>query len=145
MIIGYLDDWKTYEKNIPQIEEIVKLAKESREKPCGRYETEWGFYMIQEGKTLPLREGSFESHQRYADIQCVLEGCEYMEWQDTKKLEPDVPYSEEKDIQFWKGEGSLMEISSGMFYMVYPRDGHKPGRHVDEEKEYRKMVVKIRL
>lgn len=145
MIIGYLNDEETYGKMIPHLQEICRIVNESEGKPCGRYETDWGFYMIQEGETSPAVEGLFESHRKYADVQCLVKGCEYLEWQDCEKLLPEVPYSEEKDAQFWKGQGTQIEIHPGMFYVMYPRDGHKACCHVKEQTSYRKVVVKVKL
>lgn len=145
MIIGYLNDWKTYERLLPMLEEIRKIALESGDKPAGRYETEWGFYMIQEGETYPAEEGVFESHKKYLDVQCLVDGFECMEWQDIRKLRTSEAYSEEKDVQFMHGSGNMSEICPGMFYVMFPEDGHKACCHVREAVTYRKVVAKIKI
>lgn len=145
MIIGYLDKWETYKAQMPQLEEIAEIVRTCREKPAGRYETDWGFYMIQEGETSAIEDKVFECHRNYIDVQCVAEGGEYMEWADIRALAPDTEYSGEKDVQFLKGQGCVCKVDAGMFYAVYPEDGHKPGCHIETPLAYRKVVAKVRV
>lgn len=146
MIIGYLDKWETYKGQMPELEEIARIVRTCKDREPGRYETDWGFYMIQEGETSSLAERpTFECHRNYIDVQCVAEGAEYMEWADVRDLTPDTEYSAENDIQFLKGQGSLCKVGAGMFYAVYPEDAHKPGCHLEEPISYRKVVAKVRV
>ena len=145
MIAAYFKDRSNYDALLPQLKEIEALAKECKTKPVGRYETDWGFYLVQEGTTYPAQEGVFESHRKYLDVQCLVEGHEYMEWQDLDKLELETPYSEEKDVQFMRGTGNLMEIQEGRVYVMFPADGHKACCHIEIPTAYRKLVAKIRL
>lgn len=145
MIIGYLADWKTYETLLPMLGEIQKIVLESGDKPVGRYETDWGFYMIQEGETYPVENGAFESHKKYLDVQCLVKGAECLEWQDVKRLRISEDYSEKKDVQFLHGTGNLSKITPGMFYVMFPEDGHKACCHIEEAAFYKKIVAKIKL
>ncbi len=145
MIIGYLDKWETYKRQLPQLEEIAEIVRTCKEREPGRYETDWGFYMIQEGETGFIEDKIFECHKNYIDVQCVAEGGEYMEWADIRKLASETEYSRENDVQFLKGQGSVCKVDTGMFYAVYPEDGHKPGCHIKEPIAYRKVVAKVRV
>lgn len=145
MIVGYLENAKRYEKLIPVMEEIAEIVRSCDGKPCGRYETFWGFYSIQEGETIASAEGLFESHREYIDVQCLTEGTEYVEWQDIQYLDLKVEYSKENDYQLMSGSGSLVKISAGMFYVLLPEDAHKACRHVDKTMSYRKVVAKVRV
>lgn len=145
MIAAYFKDRKYYDSLIPQLKEIQKIVKESGTMSCGRYETDWGFYLIQEGNTYPAGDGVFESHKRYLDVQCLAEGREWLEWQDIDRLELKEAYSDEKDVQFMLGNGNFTEIYPDMFYVMFPEDGHKACCHKTESVRYRKVVAKIRL
>ena len=89
------------------------------------------------------QEDLFETHQTYIDLQLMLEGEEYMEWEDSSNLELEIPYEEEHDICFWKGSGKNIKITNQMFYLVFPHDAHKPCRYQEEPNKYRKLVFKL--
>ena len=59
---------------------------------------------MQRGETKPLSEGTFESHQKYIDVQILLEGQEEMAWMELDNLTEAIPYDEEKDAARWNGE-----------------------------------------
>lgn len=145
MIIGYLDQWENYKAQLPQLAEITEIVRICKGKRPGRYEADWGFYMIQEGETSAIEDKVFECHKNYIDVQCVIHGGEYMEWADIRELIPETKYSAENDVQFLKGQGSVCKVDAGMFYAVYPEDGHKPGCHMKEPIVYRKVVAKVRV
>ncbi len=145
MIIDYLENSIYYESLIPQLPEIQEIVNNCQDKPCGRYETEWGYYMIQEGTTNPVESNEFESHKKYIDIQCLVSGTECMEWQNITKLDLTKAYCGEKDLQMMRGEGWQVQITEGMFYVMFPEDGHKACCHREQPWMYKKVVVKIKL
>ncbi|MBQ2991293.1 MAG: YhcH/YjgK/YiaL family protein, partial [Clostridia bacterium] len=49
----------------------------------------------------------------------------------------------EHDCYFYVGKSTAMSIRPGMFYIMFPSDGHKPGCHQEFPKHYRKVVVKL--
>ena len=55
------------------------------------------------------------------------------------------PYDPEADIEWLSGCGNRIQMKPGMFYLVYPDDGHKPCCHEKEQTSYRKVVVKIKI
>ncbi len=130
---------------LPQISEIEELINRSENQSVGRYETAWGYYMIQEGQTTDLKQGVFESHCKYLDIQCLLKGKEYLEWQEIDKLERCSEYSDVKDVQYLNGCGNILLIEPGMCYIMFPEDGHKACGHTIQKSSYRKFVAKIEI
>ena len=143
MIIDKTSNRELYKSLIPHLDVILNFARTAAEKPVGTYPYPGGRIMIQEGETRALEGAEFESHKNFLDLQWILEGKEMMEYANIHDLTETVPYNAEKDIQFWQGKGSLMEVSAGTFYLVYPEDGHKPCCHTEKKNTYRKMVVKI--
>lgn len=145
MIVDKIENMRLYEKMIPQINELLAVIEQVKDLEIGSYMYPWGKIMIQEGNTRHLAEGDFESHIEYIDIQYMLEGRELVEWANIKSLTESIPYNPSSDAQFWKGQGSVLEIPAGTFYVAFPEDGHKPCCHNMKQDHYRKMVVKIKI
>ena len=113
MIIDKTSNLKIYESLIPHLDVILNFARTAAEKPVGTYPYPGGRIMIQEGETRALEGAEFESHKNFLDLQWILEGKEMMEYANIHDLTETVPYNAEKDIQFWQGKGSLMEVPAG--------------------------------
>lgn len=143
MVIDRIENYRHYAALHPLLEEGVQFALSLKEAPAGRYDKGAFFVLVQEGETLPLEEGLYETHKRYWDLQIVAEGEELVQWQDVSLLEEEAAYSEEKDMAFWKGEGILFPVSQGMFYLAMPQDAHMPCRTKGEPQQYRKLVLKL--
>ncbi|MFA5659071.1 MAG: YhcH/YjgK/YiaL family protein [Oscillospiraceae bacterium] len=148
MIITNLELCSEYKKLVPDIKKAVNTIINLTEFKVGRYETDFGFYMLQEGETHPLKEGLFETHNKYLDIQIILEGEEVVEWADRNKCIISVLYDEEKDIAFFTAQEKdtlRFTAKEGMCYIVFPNDAHKPCRHIDKPTYFKKAVFKLKL
>ena len=94
---------------------------------------------------------SFEAHRRYLDVQVVLEGRETLYWAPLGRLRPDGEYSPGEDIAFYspqaQGLGLGLPLEPGLFTVLFPQDGHKPGCHPagGRPQAVRKLVLKVRL
>lgn len=145
MILDKIENYKTYIDIVKGIENGIQFIKNSDGLIVGRYEFDGGFALIQEGVTKPIEECVFETHRRYIDLQYIANGCEILEWAEQSDLEVISAYDEKKDIELKKGEGTQIEITKGLFYILFPNDGHKACCHIDNEKSYRKIVVKCEI
>ncbi len=136
-----------YTRSVPELFEAVKFAERVRKEnlPVGKYPLEHGFVLVQEGMTRSFEEGDFEVHRKYLDVQIIVAGQEYVEYADIKDLDVKVPFDEEKDLALMKGVGSRMLITPGVFYLLYPEDGHKPCCHFDTPTHYKKVLAKIAI
>lgn len=148
MVIDDIRNIEFYEPVAPGITEAWEQIKKQLSDNCnladGRYELEKGFYKIQRGETKPLSEGTFESHRKYIDVQILLEGQEEVAWMELSNLEEAEVYNAEKDAARWNGKRSHhMLISSGMFYIAYPRDGHKSVSHIEHAHFLKKIILKL--
>lgn len=96
---------------------------------------------------LSKEEASFESHERYADIQLVLDGRESIYVCDTGTLKPKTPYDPQKDIVFYHDEVQCtqVELLPRQFGIFFPWDAHKPCCISGDCKLSHKLVVKVRL
>ncbi len=96
--------------------------------------------------TYPASEGSFETHDKYFDIQYVVSGKEQFgickrEGLQVKKEMP------ENDLTFYEEpalSGSVL-LLPGDLIVVAPEDAHKPRCCADGCEPVRKVVVKVKL
>ena len=143
MILDTLEHLSQYEPLLGR-SGLLRLVEELRDKPAGRYELENGAYAsLQEGVTTPAEEKDLEAHRKYLDLQVVLEGAEGLVWRCTDGMAPSVPYDGAGDIVLYQGEGLCQLVRAGMFYVLFPWDGHKACCTVAEPTRYRKLVVKL--
>ena len=115
----------------------------------GRYEIDGDriYATVSRYRTKPEAECRPESHRRYADVQFVADGQEFIGWcAFTPALKEAVPYDEEKDITFYEKlePESYFVLSDGCFAILLPKDIHRPCVAIDDEPSpVLKVVVKI--
>jgi biofilm protein TabA len=119
------------------------------QKPDGRYSVDGEdvYYIVQHYTTKPIDQGRFESHRKYIDIQALLAGQEMLGYAPTAGLEVVEPYSEEKDIMFYR-VGTIIaqtRLEPGLFCLLYPHDAHLPSCQIACPAEVHKVVFKIRV
>lgn len=113
----------------------------------GRHELDNGIYCnIERYKTVSRTNRRFESHNKYIDIQYIIQGEEIISIADTKKLSIASEYDETKDIIFYNDAVKYDDIlmTTGDFMVLYPNDAHMPcisdnGIAI----EVRKAVIKV--
>lgn len=103
--------------------------------------------IVSEYKTKEVNEYGFEAHKQYIDIQYLLKGIEMICCLPVEQLKETKPYSEENDAAFYTANTNSIELTlgNGYFAIFYPQDGHMPQLCVDEPKDVKKMVVKVRI
>lgn len=144
MIIDHIDNILFYRDLLPGLEEGIRVLQSREKWEPGRYEFEGGYFMIQEGETKPMEEGTYEAHRKYVDVQILIKGCEELAWKEYKRLTPVLAYNPDKDQERLDGEKDhVMLISEGMFYAAFPQDGHKAVSHTREQHHYVKAVMKL--
>ena len=143
MIIDRIEEQERYYALHPDMELAFAFLAEAPDLEPGRYELENGlFATVSEGITRPLSEVMLESHKMYIDLQYCISGGERMAWAHIQELNPTTEETE-RDCYFYTGKSTAMSVRPGMFYIMFPSDGHKPGCHQLYPKHYRKVVVKI--
>lgn len=148
MLIDRFDRISEYYDRIPNLAAAMTFIKSQTEWKPGRYEFSGGYILYQEQETKPLNDGTYENHDRYVDIQVLLEGEGwYTLWNRVEEMEEAVPYDAVKDAARWVGEGALIGIQPGMFVCFFPTDAHKPDRCApgSSPKPYKKYVIKLML
>ena len=115
---------------------------------CGKYIVDDGmYYMVQEYETKYPEEARYEAHQKYIDIQYMIQGVERMEFADTPKLKVAETYDEDRDVVFLETPKVVDAciVEAGDYRIFYPEDAHRPGLCVGEPSKVKKIVVKVRI
>lgn len=120
------------EKAIPAFAHKVKLPLEN------------GAYIAMSELTLGEKEGKeFEAHQKFIDLQYVIEGTETIYVAPLSRMSAESrPYNPDKDMTFYVGEGDPITLSAGDFAIFFPDDAHMGA--IGEGKA-KKAIVKIPL
>ncbi len=143
MIIDRIEEQERYYPLHPDMEIAFAFLAEAADLEPGRYELENGlFASIHEGDTNQIDSLNLEAHKEYIDLQYCLSGGERMGWAHIQELNP-VSADEERDLYMYTGKSTALSIRPGMFYIMFPSDGHKASAHNEFPKHYRKVVVKI--
>ncbi|MBI4580881.1 MAG: YhcH/YjgK/YiaL family protein [Planctomycetes bacterium] len=152
MIKDRLENAEAYAPLGPGIARAMQYLRQtdlSRLEP-GRYEIDGDrvFVVVQRYRPKPLSEAAWESHYRYIDVQCVIEGAERM-GHLALRAGPRVikPYDPETDLIFYEPGTDLLVFQAGEFAIFSPQDIHAPGLAVDSRPagEVLKAVVKVRV
>lgn len=147
-----LDSWKNkkYYVNLhplfgtafSYIEECMKETV-----PTGTYEIKGRelFAKVQEYESR--MEGQLEVHDRYIDIQFILDGNERIEYVQREGLEASVEYNEKEDVLFLKDTENTMNLilEAGEFAIFFPDDAHKAAMSIGQPEKVKKLVLKVKL
>jgi YhcH/YjgK/YiaL family protein len=96
----------------------------------GRYELEGPdlFVNIEEYVTKDEENTRYEAHRKYADIQYLINGEEYIGIAHLRNTTNTVPYDEAKDVAFMTAdEDHLRYANPDKFFVFFPEDAHRPG------------------
>jgi biofilm protein TabA len=102
--------------------------------------------IVQTPQTQPWETGMPEFHQRYIDIQYLLEGEEVIGFSIAR---PELPLATdqlvERDIAFVHPieHESKLVLTPGMFAIFFPGELHKPCRSLEHSQQIKKIVIKI--
>lgn len=147
MIIGNIKNISEYRKLSKGIDKAVEFILNAPDDLAeGKYEIDGSdvYASVICKETKSLDDVKYEAHNKYLDLQYVMDGSEVMGYAPVDILTAQTEYNSEKDIYFLKGEGSLINVNKGDFYIVYPFDAHAPGYGKTPGK-FKKIIVKIKL
>ncbi|MBR6917741.1 MAG: YhcH/YjgK/YiaL family protein [Clostridia bacterium] len=111
-----------------------------------------GSYPLPEGifanvsEYAPLKDDfCYEAHRKYADLQYLHSGNEFIEWMPLDELTDASEYNDEADFLGTTSEGKTkltLSVDAGSFAYFAPCDVHRPGKFRKAEK-VKKIVFKI--
>ena len=117
---------------------------ELKQLAIGRYEIRDGsiFAIVSKEPGRRKEDAQLETHEKYIDIQLVLDGTDEMEWKPKRSCtQPSTEYDPEDDIQlFADAPDAWISTRSGSFVIFFPEDAHAP---LVSSGSLHKVVVKI--
>lgn len=134
------------EKINESIAVLEGLDKENLE--LGKYVVnEDFFYLVQEYETKDPEIARHEAHEKYVDIQYMIQGKEQIDIAPAEKMKVEEPYNADRDVVFFKEpeQATHVVLTDGGYAVLYPADSHKPGLRVGEPAKVRKIVGKVRI
>lgn len=147
MIIDYLKNSHLYYEMDSKIQTAFEFLRnlDLHSLEDGKYEIEGNdiFALVQSYNTSPIKDGKWEAHRKYIDIQYIASGNELMGYANISDMNLTEEYSYEKDVLFLDGTGDFFIVKSGMFALFTPEDAHLPGRSVDTTAAIKKVLIKI--
>lgn len=100
---------------------------------------------VQHYQSLDECEAFFETHDKYFDVQYVVEGQELCGVCSRAGLTVKTPYSVSDDITFYENPdvyGNVL-LSAGDFILLTPEDAHRPRITASEKRNIKKIVIKV--
>lgn len=112
--------------------------------PDGRYEISDKIYANLQSY-LTKDDAPYEAHRDYIDIQYMVIGEEQSGVTEYSNCSVQEKYNKEKDIEFLinNNEEEFYKIKEGEFFVFFPTDAHKPAIKVGENKNVKKVIVKV--
>ncbi len=148
MILDNIKNLSLYENVHPQIKRCVEFLATTNAKDLapGKYEIDGKnlYFNVLECETKA--PNLFEAHDKYADLQYVVEGKERMDYAPRAECKAETEYDEIKDVIKISAEKfSPISVKSGEFALFLPHDAHRPGVTDGEVTRNKKIVFKIKL
>lgn len=112
-----------------------------------KFELGGGAYVMEHHYETRLRaDGFFESHQKFIDVQTIVEGEELMEVADIAQMTVKQPYNEKRDLVIYEDStnATLLRVYPGQVAVFFPTDVHMPTMRIRAAPvAVRKCVVKV--
>ncbi|MBU1169390.1 MAG: YhcH/YjgK/YiaL family protein [Proteobacteria bacterium] len=112
--------------------------------PVGKYviDHDHVFATIAKDNGRMKENSKLETHEKYIDIQLLLDGIDDMGWRPKSSChQPCTTYDLESDIQFFTDEpDAWITTKPGAFVIFFPEDAHMP---MISKGSIHKVVVKI--
>lgn len=146
MILDVLDNAHRYlslSKGFAKAFEFLTRS-DIKELPVDKYEIDgdriYAVVAIDSGRKK--EESQLETHEKYIDIQLILDGTDNMGWRPKASCnQPSGGYDQETDLQFFADEpDAWLATKSGAFAIFFPEDAHMP---LISSGKLHKVVVKI--
>jgi biofilm protein TabA len=102
------------------------------------------YAMVQRYTTKLPKDGVWEAHRVYADLQYLVSGEERFGVGPAERFTPGA-YDAEKDFERLTGDGDFLRLRAGQFLLLWPDEPHMPGMAIDAPSPVKKVVVKIKI
>lgn len=148
MVTDIMSMLRNYDSILPGIDDICDfiISNDLSKLDNGRYDVTDGIYCNVSVYEPQKEIDYFEAHRKYFDLQVIVKGDEFIEWQPIEGTDAKIiqEYSDENDCIGYGNSTirSLIHLDSGMFSLFGPNDAHKPGLKAGSQ-SVKKAVFKI--
>ena len=147
MIYDKLENLEIYSNISEKMQMAINyiMSTDFSKMKVGRYELmgKEVYAIVNEYTTKVKEEVKWESHRQYADIQYMINGNEKMGFTSLERVLSIDSYNVEKDIEFYEGEGSYVDVHEGKVCIFFPHDVHRPGIAISALENIKKVVIKV--
>ena len=102
------------------------------------------YAMVQRYASKLPKDGVWEAHRVYADLQYIVSGEERFGVGPADRFTRGA-YDAEKDFEPLTGDGDYLHLRAGQFLLLWPGEPHQPGMAIDAPSPVKKVVVKIKI
>ena len=133
----------------PVLLEAVRLAVKAQPEQCepGRYDLQGDdIYMnVMRFATPPAESKKAELHEKFIDIQILLEGEETIHYGVADSARECEIWHKEEDYRLCStiADQQQVVLKPGMFVIFFPSEPHKPGVQGVKCTEVKKAVIKV--
>ncbi len=115
----------------------------------GKYEIDGKNLIVNVVSYITREEDStqYESHRKYADLQYVVHGKEYIGVMPLEKMEKTTAaYNNEKDYAlYYCSENNYRLADSTRFFIFFPDDAHRTSFKVEKKECVKRIILKVAL
>ncbi|MGE4214063.1 MAG: YhcH/YjgK/YiaL family protein [Anaerotignaceae bacterium] len=143
-----LDTYKGLSKNLDTAINYLQTAHKTNVE-VGKFAIDGDevYAIVSQYSTRALDEGKYETHEKYLDIQCLLEGEEFILVTNKSKLE-STGYDAATDKENYTdgAEEVSVRVIPEVALILYPEDAHKACCMVNNErKPVKKLLLKVKI
>lgn len=148
MVIDSLQNIERYYALLPALSEVSAFLRgvELSKLEVGRHAIDGDrlFVNVAHDALRSVDEAPMEVHNRYADVQLVVEGEEGFGWRERGECTaPQGAFDAERDILFYADKPqTVYRLHAGQFAIFFPEDAHAP---LLGEGSVRKLIFKVEL
>lgn len=148
MISGNITRGKAYDVSTPKFATAFAFLKRDdlAMLPEGWVELENGVRAsVQHYTTSPAEELKYEAHERFFDIQFIVDGEEVIGCTFRDGLKIETPYDAKNDVTFYQTPSvhGGVYLKAGDYAIFAPEDVHQPRCAADGPMRVIKIVVKV--
>jgi len=149
MIIDKIENIALYVGLNNRIEKALKYIQHTDFETIasGRYDLDGDrvYALVNNYDTKAENESCLEAHQKYIDVQYMIEGEELIGYTAFNDQKATKAYDATNDYLLFEEKYSLISFKKGMFTIFFPEDLHMPGIKIDAPKRIKKVVVKVKI
>jgi len=113
----------------------------------GKYEIDGddAYAIITEAPSKEFEQSKWEAHEKFVDIQYVINGEEKIGVTPLSAATISKPYDDANDYANYDADGKYYTAKPGTFFLFFPDDVHRPNIKVKGFDVVKKVVIKIRI